>query len=158
MSIRSVHSFQLHHGPPDAGTNDQGAVHSLIELDVTPSIRILHIEDDETIATLAKEMFEEKGWQVQTCDDGNAAIEHISGAVHYDFFLFDYQLPGIDGLELVRRARKLVHRARTPVGILSALPIEAEAREAGADLFLRKPQDIVSLAERISSLLHEGRQ
>lgn len=155
MSIRSIHLYSC---TSEAGTSDQDTVHSSIELDVTPSIRILHIEDDETIATLAKEMFEEKGWQVQTCDDGNAAIEHISGAVHYDFFLFDFQLPGIDGLELVRRARKLVHRARTPVGILSALPIEAEAREAGADVFLRKPQDIVSLAERISRLLHEGRQ
>ena len=158
MSIRSVHSLQLHDGPSNPGTSDQDTVHSLIELDVTPSIRILHIEDDQTIATLAKEMFEEKGWQVQTCDDGNAAIEHISGAVHYDFFLFDYQLPGIDGLELVRRARKLVHRARTPVGILSATPVEAEAREAGVDVFLRKPQDIGSLAERISRLLREGRQ
>lgn len=132
-------------------------VHSSIELDVALSIRILHIEDDETIATLAKEMFEEKGWQVHTCDDGNVAIEHISGAVHYDFLLFDYQLPGIDGLELVRRARTLVHRSRTPVGVLSATPVEAEAREAGADVFLRKPQDIGLLAETINRLLAERR-
>ena len=132
-------------------------VHSSIEVDVALSIRILHIEDDETIATLAKEMFEEKGWQVHTCDDGNAAIEHISGAVHYDFLLFDYQLPGIDGLELVRRARTLVHRSRTPVGVLSATPVEAEAREAGADVFLRKPQDIGLLAETINRLLAERR-
>jgi DNA-binding response OmpR family regulator len=157
MSIRSVHSFACHLGPSEGGS-DQNTVHSSIELDVAPSIRILHIEDDETIATLAKEMFEERGWQVHTCDDGNAAIEHISGAVHYDFLLFDYQLPGIDGLELVRRARELVHRSRTPVGVLSATPIEAEAREAGADVFLRKPQDIGSLAERISRLLRERRQ
>jgi CheY-like chemotaxis protein len=100
-------------------------------------------------------MFEEQGWQVQTCDDGNAAIEHISGGVHYDFLLFDYDLPGINGLELVRRARKLVHRSRTPVGVLSASPVEAEAREAGADVFFRKPQDIGLLAESISRLLGE---
>ena len=133
-------------------------VHSSIELDVTPTIRILHIEDDETIATVAKDMFEEEGWQVHTCDDGNAAIEHISGAVHYDFLLFDYELPGINGLELVRRARKLAHRSRTPVGVLSATPVEAEAREAGADVFLRKPQDIRLLPESITRLLDEHRQ
>lgn len=137
------------------GTTGHNTVRGSIELDVAPGIRILHIEDDETIATLLKEMFEEKGWQVQTCDDGNAAIEHISGRVPYDFLLFDYQLPGIDGLELVRRARKLVHRSHTPVGVLSATPVEAEAREAGADLFLRKPQDIGSVAERISRFLRE---
>jgi two-component system alkaline phosphatase synthesis response regulator PhoP len=122
------------------------------------TLRILHIEDDETIATVAREMLEEQGWQINTCDDGNAAIEHISGPVHYDFLLVDYGLPGINGLELVRRARKLVHRSRTPVGILSANPVEAEAREVGADLFLRKPQDIGLLAESISRLLGERRQ
>jgi len=139
-------------------TNGHDTVHGSIELDVAPSIRILHIEDDQTIAAVAKEIFEGEGWQVHTCDDGYAAIEHISGAVHYDFLLFDYDLPGINGLELVRSARKLVHRSRTPVGVLSASPVEAEAREAGADVFLRKPQDIGSLAETISRLLGERRQ
>lgn len=136
----------------------QDTVHCSIELDVARSIRILHIEDDETIAAIAREMFEAQGWQVQTCNDGNAAIEHISGEVHYDFFLVDYDLPGINGVELVQRARKLVHRSRIPVAVLSATPVEAEAREAGADVFLRKPQDIGSLAETVSTLLGERRQ
>jgi two-component system, chemotaxis family, chemotaxis protein CheY len=139
-------------------TNGQDTVHSSIELDVARSVRILHIEDDETIAEVAREMFEEQGWQVHSCDDGNAAIEHISGVVHYDFLLFDYDLPGINGLELVQRARRLVHRSRTPVGILSATPVEAEAREAGADVFLRKPQDIGLLAETIRRLLGQRQQ
>jgi DNA-binding response OmpR family regulator len=139
-------------------TNGPDTVYGSIDLDVAPSIRILHIEDDQTIAAVAKEMFEEQGWQVHTCDDGNAAIEHISGRVHYDFLLFDYDLPGINGLELVRRARKLVHRSRTPIGVLSATPIEAEAKQAGANVFLRKPQDIGSLAERIGRLLRERQQ
>jgi|SRR6185369_5698257 len=139
-------------------TNGPDTVYGSIDLDVAPGIRILHIEDDQTIAAVAKEMFEEQGWQVHTCDDGNAAIEHISGRVHYDFLLFDYDLPGINGLELVRRARKLVHRSRTLIGVLSATPIEAEAKQAGADVFLRKPQDIGSLAERIGRLLRERRQ
>jgi hypothetical protein len=65
-------------------TSEQGTAHCSIELDVARTIRILHIEDDETIATVAREMLEEQGWQVQTCDDGNAALEHISGGVHYD--------------------------------------------------------------------------
>jgi len=155
MSIRSVHCFAQHRGPCEDGTRDQNTFHSSIELDVAPNIRILHIEDDKTIAALAKEIFEEQGWDVHTCDDGNAAIEHISGGVHYDFLLFDYAPPRIDALELVRRTRKLIHRSRTPVGVISATPLEADAREAGADVFLRKPQDIRSLAEKISRLLRE---
>lgn len=139
-------------------TSGRDTIHGSIELDVASGIRILHIEDDETIAAVAKEMFEEEGWQVHTCGDGNAAIEHISGAVHYDFLLFDYDIPGINGLELVRRARKLIHRSRTPVGVLSATPVEADAREAGADVFLQKPQDLSSLVEKINRLLEEREQ
>ena len=61
--------------------------------------------------------------------------------------LVDYDLPELNGLELVDRARKLAHRSSTPIGVLSANPVEAEAREAGADVFLRKPHDIGLLAE-----------
>lgn len=102
-------------------------------------------------------MFEEEGWQVHTFADGDAAIEHICGSVHYDFLLFDYDPPGINGLELVQRTRKLVRRSRTLVGVLSAAPVEAEAREAGADVFFWKPQDIRLLVETINRLLAESR-
>ena len=138
-------------------TSGQDA-HCSIELDVARTIRILHIEDDETIATVAREILEEQGWQVQTCNDGNAAIEHICGGVYYDFLLIDYDLPSVNGLDLVKRVRNLAHRSRTPIGVLSASAVEAETREAGADVFLRKPQDIGLLAENISRLLSERRQ
>lgn len=138
-------------------TQWQDIAHSSIELDVTRTIRILHIEDEKTIAAIVREIFEAEGWQVQTCDDGNAAVEHLSGAVHYDFLLFDYDLPGVNGLELVQRARQLAPRSLIPVGVLSAAPVEAEAREAGADVFLRKPQDIGLLAETVNRLLAERR-
>lgn len=134
-------------------TKTRHFVHSAIELDVGPSIRILLIEDDETIAALAREMLEEQGWQVQTCADGNAAVEHISGGVHYDFLLVDYGLPGIDGLEVVKRARQLVHRATMPIAVLSATPINLAAHEAGADVFLQKPQAVIALVETISRLV-----
>lgn len=119
----------------------------------SPFIRILLVEDDQTIAALATEMLEEQGWQVQTCSDGNAAVEHISGGVHYDFLLLDYGLPGIDGLELVKRARQLVHRATTPIVVLSATPINLAAREAGADVFLQKPHAVIARVETVSRLL-----
>lgn len=120
--------------------------------------KILHVEDDETIAAMAKEMLEEQGWQVQTCADGGAALKEIYGAKDYDLLLIDYDLPGVNGLELVRRARMLAHRARTPIAVLSATPIEAAAREAGADVFLYKPLDINSVVETITRLLTENEQ
>jgi two-component system OmpR family response regulator/two-component system response regulator QseB len=116
---------------------------------------ILHIEDNELVAGVAREMLEDQGWRVETCADGNVALEKISGDADYDLLLVDYDLPGVNGLEIVRHARKLAHRSQTPIVVLSGTAVETEAREAGADVFLRKPQDVGSLVETITRLLSE---
>jgi len=72
--------------------------------------------------------------------------------------LFDYDLPGLNGIELVEKARQMAHRSRTPIVMLSATPVEAAARNAGADVFLQKPRDVSSLVETINRLLEEGEQ
>jgi CheY-like chemotaxis protein len=120
--------------------------------------RILHIEDNELVAGVAREMLEAQGWQVETCADGNVALEKIAGAANYDLLLVDYELPGVNGLEIVKRARKLPHRSHIPIVMLSATPIGPAAREAGADVFLQKPQDVTSLVETISRLLSAREQ
>jgi CheY-like chemotaxis protein len=120
--------------------------------------RILHVEDDKTVAATVKEMLEEQGWQVETCTDGNAALERISGKDEYDLLLLDYDPPGVNGVQLIDRARELDHRCDTPMVVLAGIPVEAAAREAGADVFLRKPQDISSLVETINRLLEEREQ
>lgn len=124
----------------------------------TTPAKILHVEDSEIVAGMAKEVLENHGWQVETCADGNAALEKISSEAHYDLLLIDYDLPGVNGLELVHRARKLPHRSRTPIVVLSATPVAAGAREAGADVFLEKPRDVSLLVETIARLLGEGEQ
>ena len=134
---------------------DEHEVGRSIKLDEPPTINILHVEDDETIAAVARELLEARGWDVESCSDGMSAIEKISSEVHYDFLLIDPDLPDLNGLELVCRARTLAHRSRIAIGVLSANSVEAEAREAGADVFLRKPQHILSLPETITRLLSE---
>ena len=121
-------------------------------------IRILHVEDNEMVARMIKETIEDQGWQIETCADGNAALTKIANETDYELLLIDYDLPEMNGLELMRRARNLPHRARTPIVMLSASPVEAAAREAGADVFLRKPQDIGSLVETIIALIDEHQQ
>jgi CheY-like chemotaxis protein/tetratricopeptide (TPR) repeat protein len=122
------------------------------------SKRILHVEDDETVAGRVKEMLEEQGWEVVTCVNGNAALEKIFGEDDYDLLLVDYHLPGVNGLELIDRARELDHRCDVPMVVLAGSPVEAAVREAGADAFLRKPQDMSSLVETINRLLEEREQ
>lgn len=134
----------------------EDTVHSSLDLDEPSTIRILHVEDDATIAAATKEMLEEHGWQVDTCADANAGLARISSDARYDFLLVDYRLPDFDGLELVKRARSLAHRARTPIAVISATPVEADAKDAGANVFLRKPQDIGSIANTIKRFIADS--
>jgi DNA-binding response OmpR family regulator len=129
-----------------------------LELDDLSTIRILHVEDDETIAVLTREMLEAQGWYVETCSNGTSALEKICSEARYDFLLLDYKLPDLNGLELVHRARTLAHRSKTLIAVISANSVEAEAREAGADVFLSKPQDLLSLPDTIRRLLVEHQQ
>lgn len=122
------------------------------------TVRILYVEDDEFVAGMVKEMLEREGWQVETCANGNAALKKIVGDDHYDLLLVDNDLPGINGLELISRARELDHRYSIPMVVLSANPVEAAARDAGADLVLRKPQDVSFVLESINRLLDERAQ
>ncbi len=120
------------------------------------TVTVLHVEDDRTVAATVKDMLEElQGWQVETCADANAAHEKISGEANYDLLLLDYDLAGVNGLEIVRSARKMAHRSQTPIVVLSATPVAAEALEAGANVFLHKPQGIGSLIETINRLVGE---
>lgn len=122
------------------------------------TVRILHVEDNETVAAMVKETLESQGWQVETCADGSAAFEKIVGEEIYDLLVVDYDLPGANGLEIIKCARELDHHCGTPMVVLAASPVEVAAREAGADVFLRKPQDVTSLVETINRFLEEREQ
>ena len=126
--------------------------------DEVRTIRILHVEDNEMVAAVVRETLENQGWQVETCADGTRALEKISGDEQYDLLLVDYDLPGVNGAEIINRARELDHRCDTPMVMLAASPVEVAAREAGADVFLRKPQDVTFLVETINRFLKESEQ
>ncbi|HZT57861.1 MAG TPA: response regulator [Pyrinomonadaceae bacterium] len=116
-------------------------------------LTILYAEDDNTIRLAVKETLEREGWRVEACADGRTALARLEGGESYALLLFDNLLPGSDGIELTRRARSLAHRRSTPVVVVSASEVEAEALNAGADLFLRKPQDIGRVAAEVARLL-----
>jgi len=116
-------------------------------------IRILHVEDNQAVASLVKETLELEGWKIETCADGNLALEGLASDAHYDLILLDNDLPGLNGLKLVERARTMAHRREARIVMLSATVDDAAARQAGADIGLHKPEDIGSLADTIARLL-----
>jgi CheY-like chemotaxis protein len=119
----------------------------------TRTVRILHVEDNQTVSAMVKETLESEGWEVEACADGMQALRRIKSDAHYDLLLLDYDLPGLNGVELLQKARALAHRRGIPVIVLSGTAVEEAVMQAGADAFLRKPEDISSVVKVIAQLL-----
>jgi two-component system chemotaxis response regulator CheY len=128
------------------------ASHYRTEKAVRP-VSILYAEDSRLVADAVKHTLEGEGWQVELCDDGNSAMNRLAGGAAYDLLLLDNDLPGITGLELARYARNLPAYRTTPIVMLSATDAQAEARRAGVDAFLLKPDDAGLIVGTISRLL-----
>ncbi|HEX8475171.1 MAG TPA: response regulator [Pyrinomonadaceae bacterium] len=116
-------------------------------------VTILYVEDNRIVQDAVRETLRMEGWRVEICEDGETARRLIESDAPYDLLLVDNDLPGMSGMELVRLARSLRQRRNTPVIMLSASDSGLEARAAGADAFLRKPEDVLALVETIARLL-----
>lgn len=118
---------------------------------------ILLVDDNRLLLLTLKDTLELEGWRIDSCRDGLDALAKIESQEHYDLLVLDNDLPGVAGLELARRARDIKHRKRTPIIIISAEAIEREARRAGADCFLSKPEGINLITEAVKRLLEARR-
>jgi CheY-like chemotaxis protein len=116
-------------------------------------IKILHVEDYKLVADTVRDILEALGWMVETCASGAEAMKILDSDEPFNVFIFDYDLPGYNGIELTRRARTLPHRRRTPIIIFSASDVEPDAWRAGASAFLIKPDDVSRLSETVTRLL-----
>ena len=119
-------------------------------------LTILYVEDHQLVAGVVKDTLEGQGWRVVMCVDGAAALTKIASGARYDLLITDNHLPHVNGLELVRYARRLKHRSELPIVMFSAVDCRAEAEQAGVDVFLRKPEDTQRLVPVIRELLNQG--
>ena len=117
-------------------------------------IKILYAEDYDLVLFTVKQLLELEGWGVDYCRDGAAALKKLEGEELFDLIVLDCDMPGVHGMDLLRAARTLEHRAGTPVIIFSAEECEREVMEAGADAYLKKPGGIKDLVHTIERLLY----
>ena len=118
-----------------------------------PPRRLLYAGFDLKPLKPLREALKPEGWLVVRCPDGNTARLLLRSRIHYDLLLFDDELPGACGLELVRFARSLERRERTPIILLSLKDCAIEAQRAGANCVIRKPEHIPALAKAVRRLL-----
>lgn len=118
-------------------------------------MKILAVDDDPIVLELLTQFVDLVGdHQLTTALSGVEALEEVcrSGYALFDCFLFDLQMPQMDGIELVRRVRELPVYRNTPILMLTAMSdkryVDA-AFSAGATDYITKPFEIPELRARL---------
>ena len=123
------------------------------------AIRILVAEDDEQMRDLLLRVLGDEGYEVTAVQDGAVALARLEEKPGFDLVLTDVRMPGLDGMELLRRA--MARQLRQPVILMTAFgSIESavEAMREGAHHYLAKPVDIEDLLEIVGSAAARVRQ
>lgn len=119
--------------------------------------RALVVEDDPELCELLERLLDEAGYRVRVARDGQAGL-HAALTVGFDVLVVDRGLPGIDGVDLIRRLRK--RGVATPVLVLSAygsLADRVSGLDAGAEDYLVKPFEVDELLARLRALRRRHR-
>ena len=101
--------------------------------------RVLVADDESSIRELLAKTLALAEYEVDTAPDGRAALERLRLG-HYDLLIADLKMPGMDGLTLIREAKRL--KADLPVIIITGFSTESSAIEAvnlGVAGYLTKP-------------------
>ena len=116
---------------------------------------IVIIEDDESIREMLRYYFHSVGYEVACFESGEEYFEK-GGGRKPALFILDIMLPGMDGLEILRRIRTDARLEETPVLMLTARTSEMDkvkGLETGADDYVVKPFGIMELQARVKALL-----
>ena len=116
---------------------------------------VLIIDDDRELCTLLQEYLSLQGFRVCALHDGAEAVTHLAGH-HYDVLVLDIMLPGMQGLDVLRRVREFDN---TPVLMLTARGEDTDrivGLELGADDYLPKPCNPRELAARLRAILRRA--
>ena len=122
-----------------------------------PPLRVLSVEDNPFGRVVLNTILSELGHQAEFIGRGEAATERIAQGA-FDVVLMDMVLPGINGVEAIRRIRALSppHGRMAIVGVSGRGDDEAASRAAGADAFLLKPVSPRALATALLEALRHA--
>ena len=120
-------------------------------------MRILIVDDDRAVRDALRRALTLGDYEPETAGDGERALEQIAAAPP-DAVVLDVGLPGIDGLEVCRRVRRLGNRV--PILMLTArdaVSDRIDGLDVGADDYMVKPFDVGELKARLRALLRRAK-
>lgn len=118
--------------------------------------KLLLVDDDPVLCRVLSEYLEAQGFALDLCHDGEAGLL-LAMEGDYDLVIFDDTLPGITGIEVLRRIRQ---HGELPVVMLAATGDDIErivGLELGADDYLSKSCNLRELVARLNSILRRTR-
>lgn len=123
--------------------------------------RVLVVEDEASIREMVALNLKMAGWEVLEAPSAERALELMHQSEPCDAALLDIMLPGMDGLEVLRRLRSGRETAEIPVIMLTARTAEMDrvaGLESGADDYVVKPFGLMELQARIKAVLRRTRR
>jgi two-component system, OmpR family, alkaline phosphatase synthesis response regulator PhoP len=121
-------------------------------------MRILLVEDEESIREAVKLNLELEGYEVVATGNGRKALNYI-GSQHFDLLLLDVMLPDVDGFTITEQVR--LSNSEVPILILTAKDMAQDrvtGLKKGADDYLTKPFNLEELLLRVNILLRRSRR
>lgn len=115
--------------------------------------KILVLEDDELFLETLEDFLEDEGFEVDTALNGEDVLS-LCYESSYDLYLFDINVPKINGIKLLQELRK--NNDETPTVYLTSYKNKEKLTESflsGCDDYLKKPVDLDELLLRINSIL-----
>ena len=112
--------------------------------------RILIIDDEDFIRSFMKDFFEDRGYNVDTAEDGVEGVEKFTKGT-YDLVMTDMMMPKMLGLEVLRRVREIKpdQKMIMMTGVKEASMVE-KAKALGCQHYLTKPVQLAELEARVA--------
>ena len=117
-------------------------------------MRILVVDDDESVRELVRDVLELEGHEVEVAADGFSALRRLA-ACRPDAVVLDVMMPGMDGYAVLSRIRSSTVGSDLPVIMLTAAADDSHAWQAwsgGVDYFLAKPFEPTELLHFLDGL------
>jgi two-component system, OmpR family, response regulator ChvI len=136
------------------GPDAQGRTAPRADTPAQQGARIVVIDDDDLVRESLRQNLSDAGFEVRAFASGEAGLDHLCSSEGDDLVLLDWKMPGMDGIEVLRRLRQA--GLEVPVIFLTALTdqnYEQAALQGGAVDFIDKTRGFPILLRRVNLIL-----
>jgi two-component system chemotaxis response regulator CheY len=117
-------------------------------------MRALIVDDSRFVRNLLRGLLEERGFECVEAADGQSGLDLLNAGVPFDLALVDWNMPVMDGLEMLKRLRTEGFSEMKVMIVTTEAENEfiLRALDAGADEYLMKPFGDVAFSEKLAML------